>query len=121
MTFTISSFDLSDGSQIKVATKSCLLYRFLSQNMLLFCFVGRAKDLVFMCSNSLCFCTASSCCSTLVVDLKLPGDSQLTPEGKERVRTWHIWYNKDNEYDTLFPLIICSHLLLDASPMDVLD
>ena len=77
MTFTVSSFDLSHGSQIKVATKSSLPYRVLKRAAVSFCWGEKAEDFVFMYSTSLCFWTSSLCCSMVKVKVKPPGDAQF--------------------------------------------
>lgn len=47
MTFTVSSFDLSHGSQTKVATKSSLaLQSSIAKHAVLFCLGQQAEDLV---------------------------------------------------------------------------
>lgn len=51
MTFTVSSFDLSHGSQIKVATKLSLLYSVLKHAAVLLRWEEQAEDSVFMYSN----------------------------------------------------------------------
>lgn len=81
----VSSFDLSHGSQIKVATKSSLLYSVLKHAAVLFWWGEHAEDAVFMYSNSLYFWASSLCCPVLRVDTKPGGDAQsLLPRKEER-------------------------------------
>lgn len=89
MTFMVSSFDLSHGSQIKVATKSSSLYSVLKHAVVLFWWGEHAEDPVFMYGNSLHFWASSLCCPVLKVDTKPLGDAQSLPARKEE-RPIHI-------------------------------